>query len=144
MRLDVSPPSCMVRADPDRLAQVLANLLSNAIKFSPRDADIVITALTCESIGRVTVRDHGPGIPEEFKSRIFAKFAQAETGDARQRSGSGLGLNIVAKIIAQHAGTVGFEDAPDGGTVFYFEIPRWGHAANEVVKTPRDTYASVA
>jgi signal transduction histidine kinase len=138
-RFDVLSPSCMVRADADRLTQVLTNLLSNAIKFSPEGAEVVITVERAKSMGRVTVRDHGPGIPEEFKSRIFGKFAQAETGDARQKSGSGLGLNIVAKIVAQHAGTVGSEDAPDGGTVFYFEIPLWDCSAKEMVKTPPDT-----
>ena len=100
-------PNCMVRADADRLAQVITNLLSNAIRFSPRGAEVVITVVRAESMGRVTVRDRGLGIPEEFKSRIFGKFAQAESGDARQKSGFGLGLYIVAKIVGQHGGTVG-------------------------------------
>jgi signal transduction histidine kinase len=136
IRLDMLSPNCMVRADADRLTQVLTNLLSNAIKFSPQGAEVVITVERTESMGRVTVRDHGPGIPEEFRPRIFGKFAQAETGDARQKSGSGLGLNIVAKIVGQHAGTVGSEDAPDGGTIFYFEVPLWDCTAMETVKAP--------
>jgi len=141
-RIDVLSPSCIVRADADRLAQVLINLLSNAIKFSPQGAEVVITVERAETIGRVTVRDHGPGIPEEFKPRIFGRFAQAEIGDARQKSGSGLGLNIVAKIVGQHAGTVGFDDAPDGGTVFYFEIPLWDRRAKDMVKTQPVAYDS--
>jgi signal transduction histidine kinase len=140
IRLDVLSPSCMVRADADRLAQVLTNLLSNAIKFSPQGAEVVITVKHADTMGRVTVRDQGPGIPEEFKSRIFGKFAQAETGDARQKSGSGLGLNIVAKIVGQHAGQVGSEDAPGGGTVFFVEVPLWDCTAKEMVKTLPDSY----
>jgi len=125
IRFDALSQSCMVRADADRLAQVLTNLLSNAIKFSPQGAEVLITVEHGESVGRVTVRDHGPGIPEEFEARIFGRFAQAEIGDAAQKSGSGLGLYIVAKIVGQHAGTVGYENVPDGGAVFYFELPLW-------------------
>jgi two-component system, sensor histidine kinase and response regulator len=125
IRLDHASPDCVVRADADRLIQILTNLLSNAIKFSPHGGEVVVTIKRTESMGCLLVRDHGPGIPEQFKSRIFDKFAQAETGDARQKSGSGLGLNIVSKIVAQHGGIVGFDDAPGGGTVFHVEIPLW-------------------
>jgi two-component system, sensor histidine kinase and response regulator len=123
IRLDARSPRCIVWADADRLVQVLSNLLSNAIKFSPQRGEIVITVEHAKRMGRVTMRDHGPGIPDEFRSSIFGKFAQAETGDARQRGGSGLGLNIAQQIVTQHAGTIGFENAPDGGAIFCLEIP---------------------
>jgi signal transduction histidine kinase len=123
IRFDASSPSCMVWADADRLVQVLTNLLSNAIKFSPPRGEIVITVEHANSMGRVTVRDHGSGIPDEFRSRIFGRFAQAESGDARQSGGSGLGLNIAQHIVARHAGTITFENAPDGGAIFCLEIP---------------------
>jgi signal transduction histidine kinase len=125
IRIDMESQSCLVRADPDRLAQILTNLLSNAIKFSPSGGEVVVAIERRGRMGVVTVRDQGPGIPEEFKSRIFGKFAQAKHEDARRKGGSGLGLNIVANIVAQHGGIVGFEDAPLGGTLFYFEIPLW-------------------
>jgi len=123
IRLDQKSSGCIVWADADRLVQVLANLLSNAIKVSPQGGEIVITVEDANCMGRVTVRDHGPGVPDEFRPRIFGKFAQAETGDARQRGGSGLGLNIAQQIVAQHAGTLTFENAPDGGAIFCLEIP---------------------
>ncbi len=113
-----------VRADPDRLMQVVANLLSNAIKFSPRDSEVVVAIENSGENVRVTVRDHGPGIPEDFKSRIFNKFAQADGSDARQKGGTGLGLNIVKQIVTQLGGKVDFSDAPGGGAVFYVELPR--------------------
>jgi signal transduction histidine kinase len=72
---------------------------------------------------RVAVRDHGPGIPDEFTSRIFEKFAQADSSDARQKGGTGLGLNIAKQLIHQHGGRLGFETARGGGTVFYFDLP---------------------
>ena len=77
---------------------------------------------------RISVRDHGPGIPVEFRPRIFEKFAQADTADARQRGGTGLGLSIVKQIVTRLDGAVGFEDAPGGGTIFNVDLPNWGKA----------------
>jgi PAS domain S-box-containing protein len=115
-----------VRADADRLMQVVANLLSNAIKFSPPDADVVVAIENRSQHVRITVRDRGPGIPEEFKSRIFEKFAQADSSNQRQEGGTGLGLSIVKQIIVRLGGEVGFSDAPGGGTIFYVDLPRAG------------------
>jgi PAS domain S-box-containing protein len=116
--------SCEVCADSDRLMQVVTNLLSNAIKFSPRGSEVVVAVEGSDENVRVTVRDHGPGVPEDFRSRIFDKFAQADGSNARERGGTGLGLNIVKQIVIQLGGKVGFNDAPDGGTIFYFELAR--------------------
>lgn len=113
-----------VHADPHRLMQVAANLLSNAFKFSPRGAEVVVTAEDRGDDVRITVRDHGPGIPEEFRCRIFQKFAQADNRDTRQKTGTGLGLSIVRQIVHRLGGEVGFADAPGGGTVFFVELPR--------------------
>jgi signal transduction histidine kinase len=126
IRLDTEPQNCTVRADAERLIQVFTNLLSNAIKFSPRGAEVLVKIERRAHSVHVIVRDHGSGVPEEFRSLIFGKFSQAKTGDSRQKSGSGLGLNIAAKIMNQHGGGVGFEDAPGGGTAFYFDIPQRG------------------
>lgn len=123
IRLDQTSSRCTVWADSDRLTQVLANLLSNAIKFSPAGAEIVVTTRIEANVGCVMVRDHGPGIPKAFRSHLFDKFAQADTGNARQKSGSGLGLHIVKNIVKEHKGVVGFEDASDGGTIFRVGIP---------------------
>jgi signal transduction histidine kinase len=141
IRLDARSRCCIVWADSDRLVQVLTNLLSNAIKFSPQGGEIVITVDHAKRVGRVTMRDHGCGIPDEFRSRIFGKFAQVETGDARQRGGSGLGLNIAQQIVTQHAGTITFENAPDGGAIFCLEIPVLDKETREVVKRERHSAA---
>lgn len=125
IRFDNPSSRCAVWGDNDRLNQVITNLLSNAIKFSPSGAEVEIAIDRQETLARVTVRDHGTGIPEEFKPHLFDKFAQADSGNARQKSGSGLGLHIVRNIIAQHNGTVGFDDAPGGGTIFHVTIPLW-------------------
>ena len=123
MRLDPHPASAVVRADADRIIQIVTNLLSNAIKFSPVGEEVVVAVEHRGAVARVCVCDRGPGIPDSFKSRIFEKFAQAETSGVRQKGGTGLGLNIVKQIVDHHGGTVGFEPAPGGGTVFYFELP---------------------
>jgi signal transduction histidine kinase len=134
IRLNARSPDCIVWADADRLVQVLTNLLSNAIKFSPPRAEIIVTVEHANGMVRVSIRDRGPGVPDEFRSRIFGKFAQAETGDARQRGGSGLGLNIAQQIVSQHGGTITFDNAPDGGAVFCLEIPLLNEQASEKVK----------
>ncbi|MGZ5867880.1 MAG: PAS domain S-box protein, partial [Xanthobacteraceae bacterium] len=125
VKLDESAVGDCVRADPDRLAQVVTNLLSNAIKFSPPNGVVEVTIETKGSSLRFKVRDHGAGIPHEFKPRIFEKFAQADTTDARQLGGTGLGLSIVKEIVTRLGGTVGFEDAPGGGTIFFVQLPNW-------------------
>jgi PAS domain S-box-containing protein len=113
-----------VRADPDRLMQVVTNLLSNAIKFSPPNAEVVVAIENPGEHVRISVRDHGPGIPEDFRSRIFEKFAQADASNERQKGGTGLGLSIVKQIVLRLGGEVGFSDAPGGGAIFYVDLPR--------------------
>jgi len=115
----------IVQADPDRLSQVVTNLLSNAIKFSPPHGEVVVAAERRGDALRLSVRDHGPGIPADFKSRVFEKFAQADGTNAKQKSGTGLGLSIVKQIVGRLGGKVDFADAPGGGTIFYVDLPRW-------------------
>lgn len=124
IRLDPESVAGEARADPDRLAQVVSNLVSNAIKFSPRGEEVVIAVGKRDGVTRITVRDHGVGIPEEFKARVFSKFAQADGSDSKQKGGSGLGLSIVKQIVDQMGGEVGFESAPGQGTLFFVEMPR--------------------
>ena len=123
IRLDAGSDDGEVFADSDRLAQIVTNLLSNAIKFSPTGDEVVVAITRHGDYLRVSVRDHGPGIPDEFKPHMFEKFAQADSSDARQKGGTGLGLNIVKQLIVQHGGKVGFTPAPGGGTVFHVDFP---------------------
>jgi PAS domain S-box-containing protein len=128
IRIDPSSTSAVVRADPDRLVQVVTNLLSNAIKYSPAGGEIVVSIAAAAQEIAIAVRDHGPGIPVEFRSRIFEKFAQADATDSRQKGGTGLGLSIAKRIVTRLGGQIGFADAPGGGTVFRVKLPAWpGH-----------------
>nr|WP_246543424.1 ATP-binding protein [Novosphingobium profundi] len=112
----------MVRADAGRLQQVMANLISNAAKFSPQGGIVTITVELRLGEALITVHDHGEGVPEAFRSRIFGKFAQAASGDQRQTGGSGLGLNISRAIVERHGGTIGFTSEP-GNTSFRVVLP---------------------
>ena len=112
-------------ADADRLQQVLANLLSNAAKHSPRGGGVDIRVQKDDGRVCVSVTDYGKGIPPEFQSRIFEKFAQADTTSTRQKGGTGLGLSISKAIIDRHGGRIWFETAPGVGTTFAFELPEW-------------------
>jgi len=116
-------PSVMVRADRKRLMQVVTNLLSNAAKFSPPKGSVEVVTTQRRSRVRVGVCDRGPGIPEAFRSRIFGRFAQAHSADARIKGGSGLGLAISKLLVEMMDGEIGFEDRQGGGTTFYFELP---------------------
>lgn len=126
-RIRIADPTFIgaIRADPDRLAQVLTNLLSNAIKFTPEGGEVSVHMEERGDLVHIAVRDHGTGVPAEFRSRIFEKFAQADVSDSRPPNGTGLGLSIVKQIVTRLGGQVGFEDAPGGGAIFYVDFPIW-------------------
>jgi signal transduction histidine kinase len=112
-----------VVADHKRLLQVMTNLLSNAAKFSPEGDAVKIAMIQDGWAVRVAVHDRGPGIPEAFRTRIFGRFAQADSTATRQKGGTGLGLAICKRLIEMMQGRIAFEDRPGGGTTFWFELP---------------------
>ena len=116
-------PALSVQADPDRLMQVVTNLLSNAAKFSPPNAVVSLATSIADGHVRISVTDRGPGVPPGFRARIFEKFAQADSSDARQKGGTGLGLSISKAIIEKLGGRIGYESEPGQGATFYFELP---------------------
>ncbi len=128
IRFADSPVVNEVRADPDRLAQVVTNLLSNAIKFSPVDNEVVVMLENGADVVRLSVLDHGSGISADFKPHLFERFAQADAGNARQNGGTGLGLSIVKQIIDRFDGKVVFSDTAGGGTTVNIELPHWERA----------------
>jgi len=115
--------SLSVLADPDRLVQVLVNLLSNAAKFSAAGATVDVVVEPLGKLIRLSVIDHGCGIAEEFRSRIFQKFAQADASDSRQKMGTGLGLSISKAIVEKLGGHIGFDSKPGLGSEFFVDLP---------------------
>jgi len=117
-------PAHAVLADRKRLLQIMTNLLSNAAKFSPEGGSVDIALEQRGPSLRVGVLDRGPGIPDSFRSRIFGRFAQADSTASRQKSGTGLGLAISKRLVEMMQGRIGFEPRDGGGTTFWFELPR--------------------
>jgi PAS domain S-box-containing protein len=115
-------PDVSVSGDEDRLLQVMTNLMSNAAKFSGAGSAVTVSCEVTGRAARIAVVDQGPGVPEELRSRLFQKFAQAESGDARQKGGTGLGLSICKAIIDTLGGRIGYESAPGRGSTFFFEL----------------------
>lgn len=112
-----------VKGDRDRLIQVLTNLVSNAVKFSPAGAEVAVHARP-EGLGRVrfSVVDQGPGISEEQRGKLFARFQQLDGSDTRSKGGTGLGLAISQAIVNQHGGGIEVESVLGQGSTFTFAL----------------------
>lgn len=114
--------NAFVKVDANRLTQVITNLLSNAIKFSESDSYVDVLASRTNKNIQVCVTNYGAEISENFKTRIFQKFAQADSSDSRQKGGTGLGLSISKAIIEKMNGTIDFI-SENNKTTFYFNLP---------------------
>jgi PAS domain S-box-containing protein len=119
VRADPDLPAVM--ADPASIQSSLTNLLSNALKFTPTGGNVTVRAEDENESISFSVQDAGPGIPEEYRHRIFEKFFRVPVSSGP--SGAGLGLSIAQNIVEAHHGKIGFICPPDGGTIFHFEIP---------------------
>ena len=116
--LDLSPTT--VTAHEELLAEVWINLLANAIKFSSQDGVIQIICYATDQV-YVEITDHGCGMDKDTMSRIFERFYQGDTSHSRE--GSGLGLCIVKKIIAQSGGEIHVRSTPGRGSTFRVALP---------------------
>ena len=119
--LDVDPDPPHVLADRARLNQALANLVTNAIHYAPMGTPIVVAAHRDGDNVRIEVRDHGPGIPEADRHRIFDKFFRGQTSNGT--NGSGLGLAIARSLVTLHGGTLEYKENPGGGAAFVTSLP---------------------
>jgi len=110
--------------DQDRIIQVLVNLLSNAIKFSPVGSSIEVKVVQkSPNMLCFSVCDHGQGMVKEDLPKLFARFQQLDSSNARAKGGTGLGLAISKAIVEQHGGTIGDESELGQGSTFWFEVP---------------------
>jgi signal transduction histidine kinase len=139
VRIELAPlPQARLRADPQRLQQVLANLISNAVRFSPAGQTVWLRAFCAHGMVRIEVNDSGPGIPRELQSRIFQRFARGPVvgSSEEQARGSGLGLAISKALVEGMGGKIGFEAGEQTGTTFYFELPAEGGLAYASLPLP--------
>ena len=105
------------------MIQVLTNVLSNAVRYSAEGEVVTIRASRHDNRLRVAVSDTGPGIPVDFRDRVFEAFARGEHEDWRHRSGTGLGMSISKGIIEELGGAISFETEVGAGTTFFIDIP---------------------
>lgn len=117
-----SLPDLNITTDKNRLLQVLSNLLSNAAKFSKKGQDVQISNEIIDNKIRISVKDNGIGIPDEYKDRIFEKFFQVASSTTRKIGGTGLGLSICKLIVNKLGGTINFDSKQGEGTTFYFDL----------------------
>ena len=117
-------PDLPVRADSDRLGQVLGNIVDNAIKYGRTGGTVTISARPTDA-GQVevSVQDDGPGIPPDALERIFERFYRADKARSREQGGTGLGLAIVKHIVQSHGGTVWAKSEVGRGAAFFFTLP---------------------
>nr|WP_199156758.1 sensor histidine kinase [Pedobacter sp. ASV2] len=116
--------SCMVKADPLRLEQVLTNLLGNAVKYSSRNSPIEVKTILVENKNNIIIQvtDHGLGMSQSGINHIFDKFYRLEE-IISSHPGLGMGLYISSKIIADHGGKIWVESVLNEGSSFYFSLP---------------------
>ena len=111
-----------LRGDAELLQTMVENLVHNAISHSPPGGEVALEAGRSGERVRIAVRDQGPGIPEEYRERIFERFVQIPGSSAR-RDGTGLGLAIAHGIAQLHGGSIGVRNEPAGGCSFVVELP---------------------
>jgi two-component system OmpR family sensor kinase len=114
----------VAEVDSDRVKQVLTNLVANASRFAPTGSEV---SLEVEASGQnlnVKVIDHGEGIPQPLRTKVFERFYRADSSRNRSTGGSGLGLAIAKSIVTAHHGEIRAEETPGGGSTFVLELPR--------------------
>jgi two-component system, sensor histidine kinase and response regulator len=119
-RLEPELPAA--RGDADRLFQVIANLLSNAVKYSA-GGEVLVTTQAGDGVLRVSVRDHGLGIPPEFVKKLFGRYERYEDKDKTKVIGTGLGLAITRQIVEMHGGKIWVDSTVGVGSEFHFTLP---------------------
>ena len=120
----VAPDACWVRADPERLRQILINLVGNAVKYSPAGGQVLVAARSAGE-GRVelSVSDQGLGIAPEELDRIFDPYQRVNSTATRRIKGTGLGLYIVRHLVERLGGTIRVESSLGRGSTFTVSLP---------------------
>jgi two-component system sensor histidine kinase VicK len=119
----------------EKIWRVISNLISNAIKFSPVGSDICVNITDKADDVEISVNDHGIGIPEDIKNKVFNMFTDAKRPGTLGEKSFGLGLSICRQIIEKHHGKIWFENNSDKGTTFYIRLSK----TNTAVTTEAET-----
>jgi signal transduction histidine kinase len=111
-----------LQADPDKLIRVITNLVDNAIKFTPEGGHVTISADSNQNFVQVKIIDSGPGVPIDYRNKIFERFVQVP-GRRGRRRGTGLGLAFCRLTVEAHGGKIWVDANPEGGSIFTFTVP---------------------
>jgi len=122
-RVSVDCPSISLSTDPDHLQRIVINLVENALRYSSGSSVEIVATQDAGSV-TLSIVDHGPGIPEEMRDRVFERFTQLGPTSTRKQGGTGLGLAIVRGLVAAISGTVRVRDTQGGGATFEVWIPK--------------------
>ncbi|GAB2520064.1 sensor histidine kinase [Paramicrobacterium agarici] len=127
----------IVMGEENKIRQVIANLMGNAMRFTPDGSpiEVGVSANPLTGMATVAVIDHGEGVPEPIREKIFQRFWRADSSRTRETGGSGLGLAIVSSIVAAHNGSVDVNETPGGGATFRIRLP----LASTVSESPSAT-----
>ncbi|EFO81604.1 histidine kinase [Oscillochloris trichoides DG-6] len=123
LRLEPAPPLPAVRADPQRLAQILGNLIENAIRYTPAGGRVTLRVAREAAMICFSISDTGPGIAESEHHLIFDRFYRTDRARTRETGGSGLGLAIVQRLVVAQGGSVRLHSQPGQGATFSVELP---------------------
>ncbi len=119
-----NPGPIWVKADPQRIMQVMTNLIENGVKYGNENGHVLVNLEDDKKFIIVSIRDDGPGIPPEHLSRIFERFYRVEKSRSKDRGGTGLGLAIVKHILNAHKAKISVMSKVEKGTTFRFKLER--------------------
>jgi signal transduction histidine kinase len=128
IRFDRGERTIFVLIDTSKIRQVIDNLLSNAVKYSPLGSTIDVAIHEGKSGVIIAVRDQGPGIPENERSRLFKEYSTLSTKPTAGEKSTGLGLAICQRIVEAHQGTIAAKNLPEGGCEFSVTLPAFSPA----------------
>jgi signal transduction histidine kinase len=115
-----APPGVKLNANREHLVSAISNLVRNALAYSPKESNVLVEGDRRNGVARISVRDHGPGIPPDERKAIFEPFRRGAAGQSRR--GGGLGLFIARRAVEAHGGVIWADSGTEGAT-FHFEIP---------------------
>jgi signal transduction histidine kinase len=123
LSLDIQPGMSIIKADPQRIEQVIGNLLSNSMRYVPAGGRVEVRIANRGETVELTISDNGPGIPEVDLSHIFDRFWRGERSRTRSAGGAGLGLAIARQLIEAQNGSIFVRNQPEGGLLVGFTLP---------------------